>query len=246
MKNRSEITVKEMALLSGVTIRTLHHYDDIGLLKAHRAASGYRVYNEKHALRLQQILLHKSFGLSLEDIAKTLDDPQFDNLANLKRQKKTLEQQAENMHLMIGAIDAAIEKLTCSKTIDLSSIFEGFDPALYDDEVEQRWGETSCYKECQDKMKNYTDEDWEQLKQQENAIWRDAAHALRAGTKPDSASAQEITNKYRKHIDRWFYTTSTSGFAALADLWENDPRFAKNIDKFEPGLAKWMAAAVRR
>lgn len=239
------MTVKDMALLSGVTIRTLHHYDDIGLLKANRTASGYRIYTEKHALRLQQILLQKSFGLSLEDIASTLDNTDFDTLLNLRQQRAALVKQAENMNGMIEAIDMAINKLTNETDIDLKDIFKGFDPSVFKDEVKERWGGTDYYRENQNKTSDYTPEDWERIKFEENAIWQSAADALRSGVAPTHKVALELVERYRKHIDCWFYTTSASGFAALCDIWESDPRFMNNIDKFETGLTKWMATAVR-
>ena len=135
MKKIEDMTVKDMALLSGVTIRTLHHYDDIGLLKASRTASGYRVYTEKHVLRLQQILLQKSFGLPLEDIARNLDDTNFDTLLSLQQQRNAVVKQAENISAIIEAIDMAIKQLTNEDDIDLRDIFKGFDPSLYEEEA---------------------------------------------------------------------------------------------------------------
>ena len=135
MKKIEDMTVKEMALLSGVTIRTLHHYDDIGLLKANRTESGYRMYTEKHALRLQQILLQKSFGLPLEDIARNLDDANFDTLLSLQQQRNAVVKQAENISAIIEAIDMAIKQLTNEDDIDLRDIFKGFDPSLYEEEA---------------------------------------------------------------------------------------------------------------
>ncbi|MBO1256076.1 MerR family transcriptional regulator [Alteromonas sp. 5E99-2] len=245
MKKIEDMTVKDMALLSGVTIRTLHHYDDIGLLKANRTESGYRIYTEKHALRLQQILIQKSFGLPLEDIARNLDDANFDTLLSLQQQRNAVVKQAENINAMVEAIDMAIKQLTDEANIDLRDIFKGFDPSLYEEEVEQKWGGTEFYKESQNKTKDYTPQDWERIKREENAIWQDAAHALRSGVAPTNQVALELAQRYRKHIDNWFYTTSVSGFAALAELWESDARFIANIDKFETGLAKWIATAVR-
>jgi DNA-binding transcriptional MerR regulator len=245
MKKTIAITVKEMALMSGVTIRTLHHYDEIGLLKAHRNASGYRIYNEKHALRLQQILLHKSFGLGLEEIATALDNPQFDTLQSLQRQKLTVVQQIDTMHAMLRAIDAAILRLTKPNKDRLDLIFDGFDPSLYEEEVATRWGQTDTYQESQRKTQHYTSEDWQQIKQEEERFWHDAAKAMRSGEAPDSKTAKSLSERYRKHIDRWFYTTTPSGYLALAAMWESDPRFSENIDKFGPGLTQWIVAAVK-
>jgi DNA-binding transcriptional MerR regulator len=245
MKNMNEMTVKEMALLSGVTIRALHHYDEIGLLRAHRTQSGYRVYTEKHALRLQQILLHKSFGMSLDEIAKSLDDPKFDNLSNLQQQKKVLIKQSKNMASMIHAIDAAISQLEGTTHAHLKDIFGGFDPSIYDEEVEEKWGDTVYYKDCQQRIASYTKDDWQHIKSEENKIWQDAAEAYRSGISASSQTAFDLSDRYQHHIDRWFYQTSSASYAALADVWENDPRFIRNIDKFETGLAGWIASAVR-
>jgi DNA-binding transcriptional MerR regulator len=245
MKKTIQMTVKEMALSSGVTIRTLHHYDEIGLLTAQRTHSGYRVYTEKHALRLQQILLHKSFGLSLEDISKALDAPEFDNLISLQHQKAALIKQAKNMSAMIGAVDAAIKLLSKTQNVDLKLIFAGFDPSLYCDEVKEKWGSTVYWKESQKKTANYTAEDWQGIKNEESVIWEEAASALRSGYAVNSQAALKFVESYRKHIDRWFYKTSEAGFVELVNIWENDLRFVANIDKFEVGLTSWSARAVR-
>lgn len=245
MTKTYDMTVKELALISGVTIRALHHYDEIGLLIAKRTEAGYRVYGREDALRLQQILLHKSFGLSLDDIRKALDDPGFSTLESLRVQKASLQKQAETMDAMIAAVDAAIHSLSGSQDIDLKAIFDGFDPGLYAEEVEENWGETDSYIASQRRVKNYTETDWKQLKSQEEAIWRDAASLMKAGATPYSPQAEQLAQRHRDYIDRWFYETTPEGYVALADLWESDPRFAANIDKFGNGLTGWVVAAVR-
>ena len=129
--------VKEVAALSGVTVRALHHYDELGLLTpSGRSSAGYRLYNDDDLLRLQQILIGRELGLSLEAIRRSLDDPQFDRRAALVAQRAELAARAERAEDMVRAIDTALaaldeadkkEDTTMDTKVDLKKIFDGFD-----------------------------------------------------------------------------------------------------------------------
>ena len=248
MTHLKNLTVKALATLSGVSIRTLQYYDDIGLLKAGRTSAGYRIYDQSHVLLLQQILVQKALGLSLEAIKTSLQQPDFDVLAQLKAQKQLLLKRAEDTKAMIAAIDSAIAKAPrmereTPKTI--AEIFQGFDPALYEDEAKEKWGETQEYKTSRNRVKSYTPDDWAEIKAEEQQIWRDAAAAMAAGQSPQSDDSGKLAERHRLHIDRWFYGTTEESYANLASLWEMDARFTANIDKYGQGLTLWFAEAVR-
>ena len=240
--------VKELARLSGVSVRTLHHYDQIGLLvPTDRSAAGYRLYDEDNLLRLQQILIQRELGLPLEEIRKSLDDPEFDRKTALLQQKKLLQQKASATAEMILAIDKAISLVTRKETdgMNLKEIFDGFDPAKYEAEAKQRWGATDAYKESAKRTKNYTAEDWQRMKAEQDAIYQAAAGALAAGENPANDAAMDIAERHRLSIDRWFYPCSTAMHCGLADMYEGDVRFAENIDKYAAGLTPFFAAAIR-
>ena len=248
MPPRRTYQVKEAAELSGLTIRTLHHYDSIGLLEpSMRSAAGYRLYSDDDLLRLQQILIGRELGLSLEAIRSSLDDPGFDRGQALRAQRAELAVRAERATAMIRAIDAAltaIEEAEMTK-VDMKKIFDGFDPDEYADEVEERWGDTDAYKISAQRTKSYTQADWQKLKEEQAAIYAAALAARAAGARPDDARAMDVAERHRLSIDRWFYPCSHTTHSGLADLWEADQRFTDNIDKHGAGLTQFLAAAVR-
>jgi len=242
------MTVKALATLSGVSVRTLHYYDEIDILKPDRTSSGYRVYGQDHILRLQQILIQKSLGLSLSSIKSSLDDPQFDNVRELQSQKQVLLDRMEHSQTMITAIDAAIAKslhLEKETQMSIKEIFDGFDPEEYAAEAKEYWGNTESYKASLKRTKSYSQQDWKQIKRAEQSIWETAAKAMVSGLEPASLVAADLVKRHHHHIDHWFYETSDLGYASLADVWESDPRFTNNIDKYGEGLTQWFAAAVR-
>jgi DNA-binding transcriptional MerR regulator len=240
--------VKEVASLSGLTIRALHHYDSIGLLMpSARSDAGYRLYDDEDLMRLQQILIGRELGLSLEDIRRSLDDPTFDRRKALLAQRAALASRAERASDMIRAIDAALTAIEEKEmgNVDMKRIFDGFDPEQYEDEVKQRWGSTEAYKVSAQRTKSYTEADWRKLKAEQAAIYADALAALRGGIGADDPRAMDIAERHRLSIDRWFYPCSAKMHCGLADLWEADRRYSDNIDKQGAGLTEYLAAAVR-
>jgi DNA-binding transcriptional MerR regulator len=248
MPSRRTYQVKEVAEVSGVSVRALHHYDAIGLLTPRaRSAAGYRLYDEEDLLRLQQILIGRELGLSLEAIRRSLDDPAFDRRAALLLQRAELAARAERAGDMVRAIDAAltaIEEKDMRKA-NFEKIFDGFDPARYEDEAKQRWGHTDAYKTSAQRTKSYSDADWRKLKDEQAAIYADALAAMKEGVRFDEPRAMDVAERHRLSIDRWFYPCSAQMHCGLADLWEADRRYADNIDKHGAGLTQYLAAAVR-
>jgi DNA-binding transcriptional MerR regulator len=251
MPSRRTYQIKDVAELSGLTVRALHHYDEIGLLEpSGRSAAGYRLYNDDDLLRLQQIVIGRELGLSLEAIRRSLDDPTFDRRQVLLAQRAELERRAASTAEMIRAIDAAIEahdELTKeAPMVDFKKIFDGFDPAEHEDEVKQRWGNTTGYKAAEKRWKTYTEADWIKCRDEQGAIYAEAFAALTAGKSPDDPAAMDIAERHRLCFDRWFYPCSKEMHARLADMWEADRRYGDSIDKHGgAGLTKFLAAAVR-
>jgi len=240
--------VSEVARIAGVSVRALHHYDAIGLLvPKQRTEAGYRVYDEDDLLRLQQILLGRELGLALEDIRRALDDPAFDHRRALLAQRRQLQARARRADEMIRAVDAALAMLGDGSggSMDAKQLFDGFDPAQYEAEVQERWGETEAYRESARRSRRYGKDDWRRIQEEQAAIYADAAAALRAGHAPDAEEAMEVAERHRQSIERWFYPCGPAMHANLADLWEADPRYAKNIDAHGEGLTRFLAAAVR-
>ena len=157
--------VKDAARLSGVSVRTLHHYDSIGLLvPSGRTTAGYRLYTDDDLLRLQQILIGREFGLSLEDIRRSLDDPRLDRKTVL-HQKERLKERVRETEAMIRAIDVALAAIDGSRergVTKMEELFEGFNPAQYEEEAWNRWGTSDAFVEAGKRTRSYSPDDWKQ------------------------------------------------------------------------------------
>jgi DNA-binding transcriptional MerR regulator len=242
---RRTYRVKEVSRLAGVSIRTLHYYEEIGLLvPTGRTDARYRLYTDDDLLRLQQILINRELGLPLEEIRHSLDEPAFDRRQALLAQRKQLQQRAEKTAAMIAGVDAALAALD-SKGGAMGKLFEGFDPAKYEDEALERWGNTDAYKEAARRTRRYTKEDWARHRAEQEEIYRDAARLMSGGKNPSAPDAMAVAERHRLMIDRWFYPCSRDTHRGLASLYETDPRFAAGIDAHAAGLTVFLAAAIR-
>ncbi len=242
--------VKDVARIAGLSVRTLHYYDELGLLvPSARTPAGYRLYTDDDLLRLQQIVIQRELGMPLEEIRKALDDPDYDRRAALVRQRRELEQRAARAHEMVRAIDRALAVLAQEDTMmtddKMQELFDGFDPKQHEDEAREKWGTTDAYKISAERTKRYTEADWRALRDEQAAIYAERAAAQAAGKRADDPDVLAIAERHRLSIDRWFYPCSPAHHAALADLYEHDPRFAANIDKHRAGLTPFLSAAIR-
>src|SRR5215207_7664882 len=241
-------TVGRVAELSGVTIRTLHHYDEIGLLSpGGRSAAGYRIYEDSDIERLQRILFYRELGFALEEIATIVDDPRTGALGHLRRQRGMLARRIERLSAMVDAIDYEME----ARTMDIRltpeerlEVFGEFKPEDYAEEAEQRWGETEAYKESQRRVSSYKKEDWQELKAEEEQIRARLAAALEAGLPPDSEEAMAAVEAHRQHISRWFYECTYGIHRGLTEMYLSDERFRSNYDAQVPGLATFIRDAA--
>jgi DNA-binding transcriptional MerR regulator len=249
MKPRRTHQVNEVARMTGLSVRALHHYDEIGLLvPGGRTGAGYRLYDDEDLLRLQQILLGRELGLSLEEIRRSLDDPGFDRRQALIAQKKQLQERAEQTEAMIRAVDAALAVIDARGTgenMEMKELFDGFDPSKYEAEAKQRWGTTEAYAESKRRTQRYTEADWKKLAAEQAAIYAEAVAAMKAGKAPSDEDVMDIADRHRLSIDRWFYPCSVALHRGLAAMYESDERFAVNIDKHGEGLTTFLVAAIR-
>jgi MerR family transcriptional regulator, thiopeptide resistance regulator len=251
MAGRPLHQVKDVAKLTGVSVRALHHYEEIGLLvPSDRSGKGYRLYQDEDLLRLQQILICRELGLSLEGIRRFLDDPSFDRKRALLGQRAELNERAQRTEAMLRAVDAALalidERASLEgDTMKLEKIFDGLDPSKYEAEAKQRWGDTDAFKESKRRTQRYSKADWERLRLEQGAVYADTFQALQAGKAPGSVEAMDLAERHRLSIDRWFYPCGYAMHRSLADMYEQDPRFAESIDKHRAGLTPFLAAAIR-
>jgi DNA-binding transcriptional MerR regulator len=241
--------VSEVARLTGVTVRALHHYDEIGLLvPSRRSGKGYRLYTDDDLLRLQQIVIGRALGMSLERIHRSLDDPDFELREALTEQRALLVERFEQTEKMIRSIDAAlaaIDRKTRETEMDAKQLFDGFDPAEHEDEARERWGGTAAYAESQRRTSKYGPEDWARMKAEAEAIVVAFAEALRKGLEVEDEAVLELAERHRLHIDRWFYPCDRVMHAGLAELYVGDERFAAHFDRHGEGVARYVAAAIK-
>jgi MerR family transcriptional regulator, thiopeptide resistance regulator len=241
--------IKQVGKMARISIRALRYYDEIGLLKpSDRTGAGYRLYSQSDLFRLQQIMLGRSMGQSLEDIRRTLDDPNFDQVVHLEAHKQRLLAQLQSHQAMIASIDAALSQLTNpQETAEMpeKSYFEGFDPKQFDTEVKAQWGDTAAYATSQKRAKSRSPVDHTAMLAEQSAIWFDAAAAMGKGELSSSPAALALVARHRDHVTHWHYPLTPTMHASLADMWEADRRFSGNIDRHAAGLTEWMAAAVR-
>src|SRR3954451_21634123 len=190
------MNVGEVAALAGVTVRTLHHYDRIGLLSpSGRTAAGYRQYAPADLDRLHQVLLYRELGLPLEEVATLLDDPSADPEAHLRRQHRLLRDRLKRTSAMVEAVEKEMEARAMGISLTPEERFEVFgdqDPAQYDAEVEERWGETDAYKQSKRKTAAYSKDDGMRIKAEQEEIGGRFVQAMQSGAPADSAEAMDV------------------------------------------------------
>ena len=242
------ITVGAVARMAGVTVRTLHHYDEIGLVQpAGRTESGYRTYGLDEVERLQEVLFFRELGFSLETIRDMVERPSYSRVAALEQQKELLEARAGRLAAIIDAIDRAVAAARTGVKMsseDMLEVFGDFDPKEHEREARERWGETDAYKESSQRTSSYSKQDWETINAENDAI-NQAFLALMAARVPaDSPVAMEAAERHRSHITKWFYDCSIEIHAGLGEMYVADVRFKENIDRAGEGLAEYISAAI--
>ena len=241
-------SVGQVAGFAGVTVRTLHHYDDIGLLvPSERSHAGHRRYSDADLDRLQQILFYRELGFPLDEVTALLDDPDADPRAHLRRQHELLTARIGKLRKMAAAVEHAMEARRMGINLTPEERFEVFgdkDPAQYAEEAERRWGGTEAYAESQRRAARYTKDDWKRM-QAEVAAWGDRYDALMAaGEAPTGASAMDMAEEHRQHICEWFYECPYELHRSLADMYVSDERFKEFYDSMRPGLAEHLREAI--
>jgi DNA-binding transcriptional MerR regulator len=256
-------TVGQVAALSGVTVRTLHHYDHVGLVRpSGRTSGGYRQYDDADLTRLHQVLSYRELGLSLDTILSILsgpagregasDEPDAGTaLGHLRRQHQLVLDRIDRLQRMLGHIEKAMEAEQMGISLTPEEQFEVFGPhwdpqeqAELAGEAEQRWGETDAWAESRRRTSSYTAEDWAAIKAEAAEVETALADAKRRDVPPDSAEAMDRAEAHRAHLSRWFYDVSPDLHRGLADMYVADPRFAAHYDQVEPGLAAYLREAV--
>ncbi len=240
------LTVGQVAEQLGITVRTLHHYDEIGLLRpSERSASGYRLYTDADVTRLQHVVVYRRLGFTLEDVALLLQDPQS-VVEHLRRQRAVVAHRLEELQDLVTAIDRALEREMDNQPAtpeELKELFgEGFNDSQA--EAEDRWGDTDAWKQSRQRTAGFTKQDWERVKEESDSIHAAFFAAIDAGEPPTSRAAMDAAELHRRHIDERFYDCPPEVHRGLGDLYVSDPRFTATYDELRPGMAYYVRDAI--
>lgn len=241
-------TVGQVAALAHVSVRTLHHYDAVGLLRpSARTSAGYRVYSDADLGRLREILFYRELEFSLDEIAAILADPGAGADERLREQHRLLRQRIDRSQALLVALEKEMEARQMGLSLTPEEQFEVFGTdafAEYQQEAEQRWGETDAWKESARRTARYTKADWIEIKAEADANINGFADALRSGASPDGETAMALAEAHRQHIVRWFYDCGYPLHRGLAEMYVSDPRFTAAYDEVEPGLSAYVRDAI--
>jgi DNA-binding transcriptional MerR regulator len=245
----AEYTVGEVARLSHVSVRTLHHYDEIGVLApSGRSPSGYRLYSAADLQRLQQILFYRELEFGLDEIAAMLADPGRTVADHLRRQHRLLREQIDRRRDLLRAIEKEMEARSMGLSLTPEEQFEVFGTdkvgGEWAEEAEQRWGDTDAYRESQRRTAAYTKDDWTRMKAESDTQLRAMRDFLESGVAPGSPEAMALAEQHRQFLTRWFYDCGYDQHRRLAEMYVADERFTKTFDGVAPGLAQYVHDAI--
>jgi DNA-binding transcriptional MerR regulator len=238
-------SVQQLAELAGVSVRTLHHYDTVGLLRpARQAKNGYRQYGEEELLKLQQILFFRELEFPLEDIKQILHDPKFNMRVALHEQRELIELKKKRLSKLLKTIDQTLKKLNQETTMQDKDLYVGLskeEEEKYAAEAKERWGHTNAYKQSQERYGKLSDAEKQKIGQAGQDLVKNIANHMVDGPKSDVV--QKLIAQHYEAL-RVFYDPNTQMYRGLAEMYVTDPRFAAFYEKFTPGLAQFMRDAM--
>ncbi|MFF5448876.1 MerR family transcriptional regulator [Streptomyces sp. NPDC012888] len=241
-------SVGQVAGFAGVTVRTLHHYDEIGLLRpSGRSHAGHRRYEDADLDRLQRILFYRELGFPLEEVSVLLDDPDTDPQEHLRRQHALLSDRIDRLQQMAKAVERAMEAKRLNVNLTPEEKFEVFgdhDPDQYAEEAQQRWGHTDRYKESMRRAATYTKDDWKRIMEQHAEVCRRLVALMDTGAAPDSAEAMDLAEEHRGWLTQNHYDCDYEMHTCLGEMYVADERFTATYDAFRPGLAVFLRDAI--
>ena len=241
-------TVKQLSDLAAVSVRTLHYYDEIGLLRPSSIGqNSYRYYDEAALLRLQQILLYREMGMELTQIKDVLDSPDFDLLEALKSHRTVLLEKSERLLKLVKTVDDTIEHLQGAKTMSKRQLFQAFSDEKqkeYEREVRLQY-DPQIVNQSVKRWNGYTQAQKEAIGSEGNQVYSDMVDAIEAGKEPASEEVQAILKRWHDHL-RYFYEPTLDILRGLGDLYTTHPDFIANFGKIHPDLADYMRTGINQ
>ncbi len=238
-------TINQLAKIANTSVRTLHHYYNIGLLtSARNIKNKYRVYEEVDLLKLQQILFFRELDFKLEEIKAIIENPNFDIAGALKDHRQMILLKRKRLDALIVTIDKTINKVTKKKYMKDEELYDSFTKKEMEElsaEAKERWGHTAAYKESEQKMRDMTKEQMDVIKKEGDDISKKAAALM--GKDVGSKEVQDVIALHYKHLSN-FYTPSPEMYRGLAEMYIGDTRFTKYFEGYKVGLAQFMHDAM--
>lgn len=245
---KKQYTVKELAKISGVTVRTLHYYDELDLLQPKsRSNAGYRCYGDSELLKLQQILFYRELEFSLQEIKKIVNDPEFDPKKALESHRVKLLQKRDNINDLVKTIDQTLLKLEGSKMVTNKDLYEGFSPEKikkYEEEVDRKY-DAKIVAESKKNLGKMTKKMWIKVKNEGDLIAEKMATAMKNGHAIDSKVVQTLVRRHHQWIEN-FYACPKKMYLGLGDLYISNPEFCAFYEKFGKGLAQFLNLAMKK
>jgi DNA-binding transcriptional MerR regulator len=242
-----EHTVSAAAELAGVSVRTLHHYDQIGLVRpSSRSAAGYRLYSDEDLQVLHRVVFYRELGLDLGEIADLLADPGITDEDHLRRQRDLLTDRISRFTAMVTVIDKELAARAAGIGLtprERRAVF-GKDFVAHAEQAGREWGDTKEFAQRQQRTAGYTQRDWQQLRDELAAINQGLAEAMLAGTPPTDPVAMDLAERHRKHTDRWFHDCDHATHRGLAEHYRSNRRGGRNYDDMAPGLSQYVYDAI--
>jgi DNA-binding transcriptional MerR regulator len=241
-------TVKQLSELAGVSVRTLHYYDEIGLLKPTSVGeNGYRYYDDDAMLRLQQILLYREMELELLQIKDILDNPDFDLVSALKSHRVTMREKIKRLESLIQTVDNTIKHVTGEVKMSKRQLFEPFTDEQqkdYEREARLTYGPDNVNESIK-RWKNYTQAQKLAIGEEGNQVYSDLVDAIEAGKPQQSEEVQAIMARWHNHL-RYFYEPTLDILRGLGELYNSHPGFIANFKKIHPDLGEYMRVAINQ
>ena len=240
-----KMSVKEFSVFSGVSVRTLHYYDEINLLKPDFVdrENSYRYYGDKATERMLEILFLKELDFPLKEITDILSSPDYDKKEAFRKQKKLLTLKKERLERLIDALESAEKGTFIMKKFDKAEFDKA--KAQYADEVKARWGNTEAYRESEEKTYKMSGAEKQSALDGMEFIMAEFGESKKKGFTPESEAAQGLCKKLQQFITDNFYTCTKEILAGLGEMYVLDERFRNNIDKNGDGTAEFIRDALR-
>ena len=246
------LTVGRAAALVGVSVKTLHHWDAIGLVRpSERTWAGYRVYSSDDVARIHRVLVYRELGFPLDEIATILEDPQANALDHLRARHRLLTGQITTLQRLVEVAEHAMEVQQTGVELTPEERFEVFGEVTFDltyaTEAQLKWQHHEGHQRSMARAATHSKEDWATI-MAEAADWRlRLTAAFDAGEPADGEPAMDLAEEHRQHISRWFTPCPTDMHGRIADDFAADPRaFALVVPPTaqRPGLAPYLRTAV--